>query len=348
MTGSDGVILVKAISNSSPLQIITHLTVNEDLKHEEEEEEEEERLLALLSCLANNTEHTSIIDPFLAYIPTPGNIPKQESGTQRLHAVGSPEPESCTLAGFFDPVSDHQLWFYRSDQLNNPYTTADIDTFNELGPLLAQTLRVVVLNSKVQQLEGRISQIQSWPYPVALADSDGTILTHNTPFKKEIGHAKQTKDLSRFIRDWTRQISNTIPDQGENGMRNFSRFGRRTYQVVGVPIENKELKKRSHWLLRFERISDIDSRMGRRLYKARLTDRELEIAGRMMEGQNNRQIAATLSISYHTVRTHVKKVYQKLGVNSVSALTNVQFDMSSAIEYSSPHFSPGSKTIAQD
>ncbi len=47
-----------------------------------------------------------------------------------------------------------------------------------------------------------------------------------------------------------------------------------------------------------------------------LSDREKEILGMMTEGNNFRSIAAQASISYETVRTHVKKIYKKLHVAS--------------------------------
>ncbi|MCX8062610.1 MAG: response regulator transcription factor [Anaerolineales bacterium] len=46
-----------------------------------------------------------------------------------------------------------------------------------------------------------------------------------------------------------------------------------------------------------------------------LTDRELEILRMMANGASNKQIAARLRISSHTVKTHVSNIYQKLEVN---------------------------------
>jgi DNA-binding CsgD family transcriptional regulator len=45
-----------------------------------------------------------------------------------------------------------------------------------------------------------------------------------------------------------------------------------------------------------------------------LTERERAIAGRVAKGMTNRQIAAALHISEHTVRNHLVNVYDKLGV----------------------------------
>lgn len=48
----------------------------------------------------------------------------------------------------------------------------------------------------------------------------------------------------------------------------------------------------------------------------KLTDRENEILRHLCEGQTYSTISEKLNISGHTVRTHIKNIYQKLHVNS--------------------------------
>jgi DNA-binding NarL/FixJ family response regulator len=49
---------------------------------------------------------------------------------------------------------------------------------------------------------------------------------------------------------------------------------------------------------------------------AHLTERELEILGRLSDGYTNPEIAEALHISVATVRTHVARIFQKLDVHS--------------------------------
>jgi DNA-binding NarL/FixJ family response regulator len=50
----------------------------------------------------------------------------------------------------------------------------------------------------------------------------------------------------------------------------------------------------------------------------RLTPREKEVLACIVEGLSYKMIADKLSISYETVRSHIKKIYEKLHVASLT------------------------------
>jgi DNA-binding NarL/FixJ family response regulator len=56
-----------------------------------------------------------------------------------------------------------------------------------------------------------------------------------------------------------------------------------------------------------------------------LTKRELEILRVLATGKSNREIAAALVISDHTVRRHIQNIFAKLGVSSRAAATAFAF-----------------------
>jgi DNA-binding CsgD family transcriptional regulator len=49
-----------------------------------------------------------------------------------------------------------------------------------------------------------------------------------------------------------------------------------------------------------------------------LTPREREILDHLSRGARPKMVARALDLSYETVRTHVKNIYKKLGVSSIS------------------------------
>ena len=57
-----------------------------------------------------------------------------------------------------------------------------------------------------------------------------------------------------------------------------------------------------------------------------LTARELEVLRLVAGGQSNREIAAALVISEHTVARHLQNIYAKLGVSSRTAASAFAFE----------------------
>jgi NarL family two-component system response regulator LiaR len=47
-----------------------------------------------------------------------------------------------------------------------------------------------------------------------------------------------------------------------------------------------------------------------------LTDRERDVLARLAQGKTNDELAQDLSLSIHTVNTHVRNILQKLRVNN--------------------------------
>jgi two-component system, NarL family, response regulator len=60
---------------------------------------------------------------------------------------------------------------------------------------------------------------------------------------------------------------------------------------------------------------DVGAKLVQRLSNPQLSERELEVLGLMAQGRSNPDIAATLSISENTVKTHVNRILSKLGVS---------------------------------
>lgn len=56
------------------------------------------------------------------------------------------------------------------------------------------------------------------------------------------------------------------------------------------------------------------------LAQYQLSEREVEIIEYLKKGLNNPEIAEQLSLSFHTVKTHRKNIYLKLGVSNVPEL----------------------------
>ena len=58
----------------------------------------------------------------------------------------------------------------------------------------------------------------------------------------------------------------------------------------------------------------------------RLSGRERAVLDLLVDGHTNTQMAERLFVSPHTINTHVRRIYQKLGVNTRSAATRVAIE----------------------
>ena len=66
-------------------------------------------------------------------------------------------------------------------------------------------------------------------------------------------------------------------------------------------------------------IRDIQERKGDDRYEL-LTERERQLYHLLAEGNSNKEIAARLNLSLHTVETHRTRIMEKLGVHSIAEL----------------------------
>jgi two-component system, NarL family, response regulator len=68
---------------------------------------------------------------------------------------------------------------------------------------------------------------------------------------------------------------------------------------------------------------EVKARLDERATQQRLSPREVHVLELVFEGQRNKEIAATLSISEETVHVHMKNIFSKLGVHDRTAAVHV-------------------------
>ncbi len=84
------------------------------------------------------------------------------------------------------------------------------------------------------------------------------------------------------------------------------------------PYDRKELLKKIAQLIVSQASSGVPQEAGKVLKEWGLSDREVEVGQLMLVGTTKEEIASILFISKMTVNTHIKNIYKKLKVNSLS------------------------------
>ena len=68
----------------------------------------------------------------------------------------------------------------------------------------------------------------------------------------------------------------------------------------------------------FHRIKHASQVQDSQVKRPALTQRELQIITHLVEGKSNKEIAQAVNLSLDTIKTHLKNIYQKLGVHNRS------------------------------
>ena len=105
-------------------------------------------------------------------------------------------------------------------------------------------------------------------------------------------------------------------------MRNVTHNKSNDFAICSQIIDNTfQSSVKKVFLIRIDQIKDcsrLDLRRIRGLYN--LTSREAEIVGYVVQGQKYSDIAQNLNISGLTVKTHIQNIFEKMNVNSRSAV----------------------------
>jgi DNA-binding NarL/FixJ family response regulator len=91
----------------------------------------------------------------------------------------------------------------------------------------------------------------------------------------------------------------------------------------GAPMSPAIARRMLHFVRKQPAPAADDARAGERLS---LTPRQTEVLHHLVEGATEEAIAYALSISPHTVRTHIKNMYKRLHVHSRASLVRVAFE----------------------
>ena len=87
-------------------------------------------------------------------------------------------------------------------------------------------------------------------------------------------------------------------------------------------IENQLLK-----LLVNNKIEKLDEKLPAIQIKYILSDREIEVIKKLIDGRTNLEISESLAISISTVKKHIYNIFNKTGVSSRTLLLNLVYNI---------------------
>ena len=166
-------------------------------------------------------------------------------------------------------------------------------------------------------IRGMATRVQAAPAAVLVTDSPGRVLAASNPMCALVGWTR-VELLTLGLADLG------IPAQAEPpALATGSAFLRhRDGTTIPVRLHVTRLDLATgplyHWVVQPSRPPVLRSGPARRrgARALRLTDRELEVVQLIANGLGNREIALELSVSLETVKSHIRRVLEKMDARS--------------------------------
>lgn len=167
------------------------------------------------------------------------------------------------------------------------------------------------LQTRERAVSGRVDPLSA--HGLIVADGQGTILT-------ESGHAKLL--LQSYFRDFRRD-PRRLPAQIRARLAKLtgsveervlsSSVLTKTLGASAVRVEIQREMRMDRWSLL---VREIDEDHLRRALRAKLSPRQTEVLDFLLTGQSEKEIAASLGLTVHTIHGYVKDVFRLLRVHS--------------------------------
>jgi DNA-binding CsgD family transcriptional regulator len=209
-------------------------------------------------------------------------------------------------------VGDGRLWSMR-----------DVRILEIMRPHLVLAIKSIVLSEKLAVQVSFSKVLAHSSTPMAMVSRDARISFRNQQFADlldlQVGE-KLPGDLDQLMQ---RAISDDDKPvrAGKLSVKNpLYKHALGEFRLSFKPLEGEGFDELELWVLRMEPATDEYENLNQLIQNAGLTGREVETCYLVREGIDDRQIAGRLFISPHTVKTHIKRIYEKLGVHSRAQL----------------------------
>jgi len=222
---------------------------------------------------------------------------------------------NCAIVVLFDsPNPTIAIYFHRFSSQTQVYNERDIELLQLLRATLLQTVNAVIYREKCHHLQQVLNCLPEHGEALAVVSDDGRLIYKNKAFEQTVGQ-------ENYIPLLTRLSQNTLSEFDDLGRNCYlSKFDQRLYKVSLTTLNADTHGNTRLSLLRLFRVVNKKLKINRKLDKAGLSSRELEIATLLIQGISTHYISEQLNLSYHTVRNHIKHIYHKIGVSTRSEM----------------------------
>ncbi len=204
-----------------------------------------------------------------------------------------------------------------------PFDSSEAELFHLIFPHLANCFRNLHFRERFAKFYEFMKSLTDTSRAVALIDRDLRILFFNDRFHELFEIPLWEKIPEELEKVFSGRDQYKFPER-ENSPDHielpFFTLPQGVFRLTAYPVYPDAGDSAPCWHLGLEQASDPYHKMNVLSERAGLTWREMEICCLIHDGLGKDEIGGRLCISPHTVRTHLKKVHKKLGVNTRTQL----------------------------
>lgn len=199
-----------------------------------------------------------------------------------------------------------------------PYTARDVRMLELLWPSIGQTIRSIFLSEELSRYRSFAESLGDIASPIALFNHHGKLVYQNRAYEGLFPDSAITSWLPDELMEMARGEMERFGGEtfkAEPVKVSFLHLGQNAYRLslAKVEVENDD---EGIWMLRLDLTVDEYSNLIQHLQERELSPKEVEVCLLMKDGIDPRKAAERLCISYNTIRTHLRKIYLKLDVNT--------------------------------
>ena len=274
----------------------------------------------------------SLPDSQIAHVPDLFSEKEQKTSRMYNDALVRFEGQNGLNVRLDGPGGSSIIWGIADPIAANGWSSSQIDMVGRILPHLRQYVLVRTALADAGALGGSATELLGKsPAAVVQLDRQGRIVEANDTAAELLRGGDGVSDRDRLLAATAPEDDSRLQEllaralprfggPGESGSMTVRRPSRRPKLVLHVqPVAKGEIVHRSRHVAALVLIVDPLSRV--RIDPALvaavlgLTPTETEIAVLLAEGHTVRQIAAATGRGYSTVRSHLKRVYARLGVS---------------------------------
>ena len=206
---------------------------------------------------------------------------------------------------------------------DKPWTVRDVRVLEQIRTPLLMAIKTIVLTEELTKHKSIVNILADSPTAIAVVDSEMHV-SYSNPAWNELMPGKASRQLDPEMKSILEKEKSKcelpLARNVFNGKDAIYKLSDKDYQLGFAPLRGYHPGDKDSWILQVKPMRELNPELDGQLQKAGLTKREIEACELLRQGIDSNEIAQRLYISPHTVKTHLKRIHQKLGVHTRAQL----------------------------